>query len=181
MENAKEYKEDYIVHNNGKVWRKERSIIRSDGVKRSFKGSWVATRIRKAEAGKGGGYEYIDLYFSGRKEYWLVHRLIAKLFVPNPNNFPQVNHIDGNRSNNDYSNLEWITPSNNQLHAYKELGRVRKSKLSEEQMKEVFDLRNINKQPLQVIADMYGISFQTVSEISSGKRFCLREEVADHA
>ena len=49
------------------------------------------------------------------QEFWLIHRLIAKLFVPNPNNLPEINHIDGNRSNNTASNLEWCDRRCNEL------------------------------------------------------------------
>lgn len=47
-----------------------------------------------------------------------IHRLVAELFVPNPLNLPQVNHIDGNKLNCTKSNLEWSTDSDNKLHAY---------------------------------------------------------------
>jgi hypothetical protein len=45
-----------------------------------------------------------------------IHRLVAEHFIPNPNNLPQVNHIDGNKLNNDISNLEWVTNRDNVLH-----------------------------------------------------------------
>ena len=58
-----------------------------------------------------------------------IHRLVALYFIPNPENKPWVNHIDGNTYNNDVSNLEWCTPTENEVHSIKVLGRDRNSRL----------------------------------------------------
>lgn len=52
-----------------------------------------------------------------------LHREVAKAFIPNPGNKPQVNHLDGNRANATLSNLEWATCSENHFHSFRELGR----------------------------------------------------------
>lgn len=59
------------------------------------------------------GYCSVDLHRKGTIKRFLVHRLVAEAFIPNPNNFPQVNHIDENPSNNNVNNLEWCTAKYN--------------------------------------------------------------------
>lgn len=61
------------------------------------------------------GYAFIDLFLDGKTHKIVsIHRLVAKAFIPNPYNLPQVNHKDENRSNNHVSNLEWCTAKYNQ-------------------------------------------------------------------
>lgn len=64
------------------------------------------------------GYMNVSLGKDGKQKQYKVHRLIAEAFIPNPQNKPQVNHIDGNKSNNVVWNLEWVTCKENVAHAY---------------------------------------------------------------
>ena len=65
------------------------------------------------------GYLYVSFRIDGKNVNKLVHRLVAQTFIPNPNNLPQVNHKDGNRANNNVSNLEFVTASYNRQYQEK--------------------------------------------------------------
>ena len=68
-----------------------------------------------------GQYLTVNLSRNNSIESWAIHRLVAIVFVPNPDpaHKIQVNHIDGNKLNNVAANLEWVTPSENMQHAYR--------------------------------------------------------------
>jgi hypothetical protein len=84
---------------------------------------------------------YRSIRVGGRNGFWkLIHRWVAELYIPNPENKPEVNHKDGNKQNNKVSNLEWVTPSENMLHAYEtKLNYCSTSKLT------LSDARSIRK------------------------------------
>lgn len=75
-------------------------------------------RILKATPDKKG-YLRISVTLGGKKRHFKVHREVAKAFIPNPDDLPQVNHIDGDKSNNSVDNLEWVTNIENSNHAIK--------------------------------------------------------------
>lgn len=64
------------------------------------------------------GYIMVCLRIENKNYFKAIHRLVALNFIENPNNLPEVNHIDGDKTNNNYSNLEWCDRSRNVKHAY---------------------------------------------------------------
>ena len=72
------------------------------------------------------GYKIFRFYIKRKPFRIAVHRLVALLYIENPNNFPVVNHKDGNKQNNNKDNLEWCTVKYNTLHAEKLVIRTHK-------------------------------------------------------
>lgn len=110
----------YEVSNLGQV----RSIARyvphpKGGVKLS-----PAKVLRQAIS--GSKYCVVSFCMDGVKSNQLVHRLVARAFISNESNKPQVNHKNGVKTDNSVSNLEWVTASENGLHSYRTLGNVAK-------------------------------------------------------
>lgn len=99
----------YQVSNLGKV----KSLERKDRYGRTFK-----EKIKQLQVDKDG-YLRTSLWKEKNGSLKQVHRLVAVAFIPNEENKPIVNHIDGNKQNNNVKNLEWCTNSENDLHAYR--------------------------------------------------------------
>lgn len=76
----------------------------------------IRGRIRRTNI-SNSGYSYLPLSKNGNDYCAKIHRLVAEAFIPNPYNYPEVNHKDGNKQNNIVSNLEWCTHSMNHIHA----------------------------------------------------------------
>jgi len=117
-----------------------------------------------------GGYACIDLGDGQTIKRFLIHRLVAITFLKNPQDKPQVNHIDGDKLNNNLSNLEWNTCSENQLHSIKIGLRTTKgvknsqSKLKESDVIEIFN----DKRQYKHISKDYNVSIPTISDIKRG-------------
>lgn len=72
----------------------------------------------RAEHPSNRGYPCVTLHLADKNKRVNIHRLVAQLYVPNPGNLPCVNHIDGNKSNNHYTNLEWVDYKTNSHHSF---------------------------------------------------------------
>jgi len=132
------------------------------------------------------GYARVELFSNGSGRKFSVHRLVATAFVPNPHNKPQVNHIDGNKLNNAASNLEWVTQSENQKHAYaiglQKGHHVSGRKLSDEHKRALCGSRwrgerrryiadGLMFETPEQAADHYGVSRQTVYNRAASKNY----------
>lgn len=121
-------------------------------------------------------YDNVVLYLDGKKKSYKVHRLVALAFIPNPENKPQVNHKDTDKSNNKMDNLEWATNSENQRHAFDNgLQSVRKGEannravLTEAQVKEIREIYNTGKYSHRELANIYNVSKTLIGNILRGK------------
>lgn len=113
-------------------------------------------------------------YLNNVKRYESIHRLVAEAFIPNLENKFQVNHIDGNKENNKWNNLEWCTNQENNEHRYlilKGFPKIPKNhktrKLNEEQVKQIPELLKIMNQ--KEIAKLFNVGHTTIVEITRGR------------
>jgi hypothetical protein len=117
------YEGKYMVSTFGNILSIEKKVksSRGNGI------CHVKEKIVKSFANRNG-YFSVLLYSNCFGKRYSLHRLVAQAFIPNPENKPQVNHKDGNKSNNKVDNLEWVTQSENNLHSYNVLNRNRAKK-----------------------------------------------------
>ena len=109
------YEGYYEVSDTGCVRSVNRTIHARNGCVRRLRGRSMSLTHTKAK--DGNGYMVVNLRRDGTSKVSLVHILVATAFIPNPNKLPMVNHIDGDKTNNSVSNLEWSTYSDNNIHA----------------------------------------------------------------
>lgn len=119
----------------------------------------------------------VDLWDAqGRSRHWFVHQLVAHAFLgPPPTPRHQINHRDGNRDNNAVTNVEWVTPSENRLHACRVLGKGRgsrngRAKLTEAQARRIKQ-RLARGDSLGELARAFGVSHAAVWLIRTGKNW----------
>jgi hypothetical protein len=119
----------------------------------------------------GSGYEVISLHKEKKQKIAFVHRLIAAAFIPNPKNKPNINHINGIKSDNRLENLEWCTQKENLIHAHKtglksaSGEKNSQSKITASQAIEIF----ISKEKGCSLKKKFKISEQAICDIKKGR------------
>lgn len=101
------------VSDDGKIYTLDHSYLRKNGRLDNRKGKQLRPSVDKY------GYERVVLTKDGIRKTYSVHKLVALAFIPNPENKTTINHMDGNKRNNNVSNLEWATEKENQNHKWK--------------------------------------------------------------
>lgn len=146
------YEGIYKISNCGRI----KSLLRFNNMSKdnTMRGYYRKEKILKPSA-NNSDYLYIFLCKNGKKTMKTIHRLVAETFIPNPNNYEQVNHIDGNKQNNRMDNLEWCTRKHNMQEAFR-IGLVKRPRGA--------------KHPLSMRVNQYDLSGNLIKEWG-----CLKE------
>jgi len=161
---------DYEVSEAGEVRSIKREIHSINGISNLPYTRIYPSKILKGKISKAG-YKCVTLTNKQENKMYMVHRLVGIAFIKNEYNKPQINHIDGNKLNNDISNLEWNTQSENQKHAYKnnlQFG-YKPTKLSVDEMSEMCEAHSKGIFTYTSIAKYVGMSTSAVRRIIIGE------------
>lgn len=162
----------YEVSNLGRVRSLNVTYTNSTGVQRSIIG-----RILKYGYYKDG-YSKVILSQKSILKTLKVHRLVAKAFIPNLENKPYVNHINGIKTDNRVQNLEWVTPKENSQHFFSSDLYVcnnngEKNGMSKMKKEDIIKIREMRKtMSIKYVAYFFNISHSQVSSIANKKSWC---------
>lgn len=132
----KGYEGEYQISNKGRIKSLSKTKVRDNITGITYK---TKEKIMRPACNKKG-YLGTMIGRNGKTKSVKVHRLVAEAFIPNPLRLHEVNHIDGNKSNNSVENLEWVTHQENMAHAARENLMNKKSKLSR------YEIHNMREQ-----------------------------------
>ncbi len=163
---------DYEISNCGRVRTKERLVRYEHSVTKNEHFRKTEARFLKVYLNGSTGYKFCQLYRDKKMHNKTIHRLVAGAFLENELNYPVVNHIDGNKHNNVFDNLEWCSDAYNHKHAT-ETGLVAKgigiasSKLNDNCVRAI---KHFLKEGYShsSLSKIFNISRPTISLISEG-------------
>ena len=161
----------YVISNYGRIKRLKRewNSGRNGSQHKKLNEGIVRQRTLK------DGYVKVTLCKDSIKKSYSVHILVAKTFLPNPENKPQVNHIDMNKENNVLSNLEWNTAKENTLHCRKNKkidnhASIRRKRINKELAYKIREYYNNNKElTTREISKEFNVSYYTARNIISNR------------
>jgi hypothetical protein len=159
----KGYEGIYKININGDI----KSLIRNSTGTNTRKETFLKPFISK------NGYKRVALSKNSKTIKYLLHRLIAIHFIENPNNLKVINHKDGDKLNNELSNLEWCTHSYNSKHGFESNGRkIHLRKLKESEVLEIRDkLLNYKRGMVKQLAHEYNVTIWIISLIKNNKTY----------
>ena len=159
----KGYEGLYQVSNLGRVKGLDRYVNCKYG-RRKIKGKIMNYTTRS-------GYNVLVLRRNNKRQSKQVHRLVAEAFIPNPNNYPVVNHKDTNRKNNHVSNLEWVTVKENVLWS---VNKMRGMRINQKNAKMYGICNRGNKYEVTINKKYYG-RYETLKEAENVRNKILAE------
>jgi len=155
----------YQISDRGRVKRLERYVLIQHPTKPYYR--HLQELILTPNNDKDG-YEIITLNADGKEKNMKIHRLVGIAFIDNPNHFDQINHKDGNKHNNNVSNLEWCDCRYNQVHAWetglRETLKFAQIEKEENKIINIFDSLNDIRKSYE------DIDFSTIIKVCRGKR-----------
>lgn len=164
-----EYEGYYFADSNGNIYSKDRIInVYNPRVNKSF--SYIKKGLKLTPRMKKTGYYVVTLCKEGIRNEELLHRIIARTFIPNLDNLPQVNHKDENKLNNCVDNLEWCTGEYNYYYG-SNLERIKNN----QKVRSISQYRNDNSyintfKSINEAERITGVKHYNIISVCKGKR-----------
>lgn len=164
--------EDYQISNYGRVKTKQRNVRYTHALTKKEHFRLTETRMLKIYSNNRTGYKFVQLYKDRKSKNITIHRLVANSFIEKKG-FNYVNHIDGNKHNNHYLNLEWCSNEYNHEHATKTGLKAKGEIISSSKLKEreVYAIKYLLNSGIthDLISKAFNVSRPTITLINNNK------------
>jgi len=161
------YESGYEVSNKGRVRSIDRQIIRSNGWRQTLTGRILVPSLNNQKR--------LRVSLNSKNDRRFIHRLVGEAFLDNPEGKKQINHIDGNPTNNCLENLEWVTQEENIKHAH-ETGLIKKWKFTSDEELLIVAEYNSGEHTYSSLGRKYNVSHKTITRIVQNDRKIKRRK-----